>query len=49
MHKSMEDLAKKGQESLRLLAELSQHAAIRGNLGSLYNQRYLHKGEYRET
>jgi hypothetical protein len=45
----MEDLAKKGKESLRLLAELSQHTAILGNLDSLYNQRYLHKGEYRET
>ncbi len=44
----MEDLAKKGQHSLLLLAELSQHAAIVGNMGNLYNERYLHKGEYRE-
>jgi hypothetical protein len=51
MDESMEDLAKKEQQSLLLvsqLSELSHHAAVLGNLGSLYHERYLHKGEYRD-
>src|SRR5438105_1966023 len=47
MDASMKELAKKGQQSLLLLNELSQHAALLGNLGDLYNKRYFHKGEYR--
>ena len=43
----MEELEKKGQHSLLLLNELSQHAALVGNLGDLYNKCYFHKGEYR--
>jgi hypothetical protein len=51
MDASMEDLAKKEQQSLLFvsqLSELSHHAAVLGNLGSLYHERYLHKGEYRD-
>jgi hypothetical protein len=32
-----------------MLAELAQHVAIMGEMGELYNERYLHKGDYRET
>jgi hypothetical protein len=46
MDDSMVDFAKKRQ-GLLLLAELSQHV-IR-QLGYQYTDRYLHKGEYRET
>ena len=45
----MEDLAKNGQKGLLLLAELSQQAAITGEMGYQYTERYLHKGKYRET
>ena len=45
----MEDLAKNGQKGLLLLAELSQQAAIIGEMGYQYTERYLHKGKYRET
>ena len=48
MDVSTEELAKKGQHSLLLLNELSQHAALLGNLGHMYNKRYFHKGGYRE-
>jgi hypothetical protein len=51
MDASMEDLAKKEQQSvlfLSQLSELSHHTAVLGNLGSLYHERYLHKGEYRD-
>jgi hypothetical protein len=44
---TMEELAKKGHGSL-LLYELSQHVALLGNLGNMYNERYFHKGEYRD-
>jgi hypothetical protein len=43
------DLAKKGKEGLLMLAELSQHAAVMGEMGNLYAERYLQKGAYRET
>jgi hypothetical protein len=48
MDATMEELAKKGHESLLLLNELSQHAALLGNLGNLYNGCYFHKGKYRK-
>ena len=48
MDASTEELAKKGQQSLLLLNELSQHATLLGNLGHIYNKRYFHKGGYRE-
>jgi hypothetical protein len=48
MDETMEELAKKEHESLLLLNELSQHAVLLGNLCNLYNERYFHKGEYRE-
>jgi hypothetical protein len=47
MHANMEELARKGQQSLLSLNELSQHAALIGNLGALYNERYANKAEYR--
>jgi hypothetical protein len=37
MDATMEELAKKGHESLLLLNELSQHVALLGNFGNLYN------------
>ena len=43
----MEDLAQKGSKGLLLLAELSQQAAIIGQMGSQYTEKYLNKGEYR--
>jgi hypothetical protein len=43
MGDNMEELAKKGQKGLLLLAELS----IIGQMGNLYTDRYLHKGHYR--
>ena len=36
-------MARKGQEGLELLAKLAKQAAIMGNLGNLYVQRYLNK------
>jgi hypothetical protein len=45
----MSNAAKEAQKGLRLLAEIAQHAAIIGGMGNSYNQRYLHKGKYRET
>jgi hypothetical protein len=47
MDASVGELGKKGHQSLLLLNELSQHAALLGNIGSLYNERYLQKDEYR--
>jgi hypothetical protein len=38
MDATMEELAKKEHESLLLLNELSQHAALLENLGNLYNE-----------
>jgi hypothetical protein len=49
MDGTMEDLAKKGQEGLLHLAELSQHAAIFGEIGKQYTDKYLNKGKYRST
>jgi hypothetical protein len=43
----MEELARKGQQSLLSLNELSQHVALLGNLGALHNERYANKAEYR--
>ena len=39
----MEEVAIKGQEGMKLLAELANQAAIMGNLGNLYVERYLNK------
>ena len=39
----MEEVAKKGQEGFKVLAELGKQAAIMGNLGNLYVDRYLNK------
>ncbi|KAL5651552.1 hypothetical protein ACJX0J_037010, partial [Zea mays] len=39
MDASVGELGKKGHQSLLLLNELSQHAALLGNIGSLYNER----------
>jgi hypothetical protein len=33
---------------LLMLAELAQHVAIMGEMGELYKERYLYKGDYRE-
>jgi hypothetical protein len=45
----MATLAKQANKGLLYLAELSQQAAVIGEMGEEYNQRYLHKGEYWET
>jgi hypothetical protein len=47
MDANMEELARKGQQSLLSLNELSQHAALIGNLGALYNEPYANKADYR--
>jgi hypothetical protein len=49
MDGKLAQVAKEGQKGLLMLAELAQHAAIMGEMGELYNERYLHKGDYRET
>jgi hypothetical protein len=49
MDGKLADVAKEGQKGLLMLAELAQHAAIMGEIGELYNERYLHKDNYRET
>jgi hypothetical protein len=49
MDSNMEDLAKKGQQGLLYLAELSQHAAIIGEMGNHHTNKYLNKGKYREA
>jgi hypothetical protein len=52
MDASLRDLAKQGHEKLVLLvelAELTQLATILGNMGYLYNERYLHNDTYREA
>jgi hypothetical protein len=43
------DVAKQGKVGLLMLTELSQHAAVMGEMGNLYTERYLQKGAYRET
>ena len=43
MDARMEEVAIKGQEGMKLLAELANQAAIMGNLGNLYVERYLNK------
>lgn len=45
----MEDVAKKAQDGLLLLAELSKQAATLGHLGNLYTERYYDKGSYRDA
>jgi hypothetical protein len=47
MDANMEELARKGQQSLLSLNELSQYAVLLGNLGAPYNERYANKAEYR--
>jgi hypothetical protein len=47
MDGKLADVAKEGK-GLLMLTELAQHAAIMGEMGELYNERYLHKGDYRE-
>ena len=49
MADNMATLAKQANKGLLYLAELSQQAAVISEMGEEYNQRYLHKGEYRET
>jgi hypothetical protein len=49
MDGNLVDVAKEGQKGLLMLAELVQHATIMGEIGELYNERYLHKGDYMET
>jgi hypothetical protein len=49
MDRKLAYVAKEGQKGLLILAELAQHAVVMGEMGELYNERYLHKGEYRET
>jgi hypothetical protein len=45
MDANMEELARKGQQSLFSLNELSQHRTLLGNLDALYNERYANKAE----
>jgi hypothetical protein len=42
----MEEVARKAQEGLLLLAELSNQAATLGHLGNLYTERYYDKSAY---
>ena len=49
MDDDIQHSATEGQKRLLQLAELSQYAAVIGEMGSSYNERYLHKREYRET
>jgi hypothetical protein len=49
MDGKLADIAKEGQKGLLMLAELAQYAAIMGEMGELYNERYLYKDDYRET
>jgi len=49
MDDNLEGVAKKGLKGLVLLAELSQHAVVIGQMGAQYTERYFDKGEYRET
>jgi len=49
MDENLEGVAKKGLKGLVLLAELSQHAVVIGQMGAQYTERYFDKGEYRET
>jgi hypothetical protein len=48
MDTTMEEMVTKGHESLLMLNELSQYAALLRKLGNLYNERYFHKSEYRK-
>jgi hypothetical protein len=45
----MEEVARKAQEGLLLLAELSNQAATLGHLGNLYTERYYDKSAYRDA
>ena len=49
MEGNLENLSNEGQKGLVLLAELAQHAAIIGEMGNHYTEKYLQKAEYRET
>jgi hypothetical protein len=49
MDRRLADVAKQGKEGLLMLAELSQHAAVMGEMDNLYTEWYLQKGAYRET
>ncbi|TVU02514.1 hypothetical protein EJB05_51924, partial [Eragrostis curvula] len=50
MDLNMEDAGRQGLEGLSLLAELSQQAAMLGEMGNHYTKQYLHKeGENEET
>ena len=49
MDDNLEGVAKEGQKGLVLLAELSQHDAVIGQMGAQYTKCYFDKGEYRET
>ena len=49
MDENLEGVAKKGLKGLVLLAELSQHVVVIGQMGAQYIERYFDKGEYRET
>jgi hypothetical protein len=42
-------LGKNGTQRTTLLAELSQQAALVGEMGNQYTEHYFHKQEYRET
>jgi hypothetical protein len=44
----VKDCGVQDKTALLLLVELSQQAAIIGEMGNEYTKRYLHKGEYRE-
>jgi hypothetical protein len=48
MNGKLADVAKEEEKGLLMLAELALHAAIMGEMRKLYNERYLHKGDYRE-
>jgi len=49
MDENLEGVAKKGLKGLVLLAELSQHVVVIGQIGAQYTKCYFDKGEYRET
>ena len=49
MDDNLEGVAKEGQKGLVLLAELSQHAVVIGQMGAQYIKCYFDKGQYRKT
>ena len=44
-----EEVVKRAQEGLLLLAELTKQAATLGHLGNLYTERYYEKSSYRDA